>query len=76
MDDNKKEKSVSEPGAVKGTFQAYRAEFRKIVWPSKETLFKHTCTVIAVSLMFGAYIALSDYILGSAFQQFVQRVII
>ena len=74
MDDKKKEKT-GEPSVVKGTFQVYRAEFRKIVWPSKETLFKHTCTVIAVSLMFGAYIALNDYILGNVFQQFVQRVV-
>jgi len=75
-DDKKKEKkSADEPGVVKSTFQVYRAEFRKIVWPSRETLFKHTCTVIAVSLMFGAYIALNDYILGNVFQQFVQRVV-
>ncbi|MCL2223384.1 MAG: preprotein translocase subunit SecE [Defluviitaleaceae bacterium] len=74
-DDKKKDKSVNETGVVKGTYQTYRAEFRKIVWPSKETLFKHTVTVIAVSLMFGAYIALNDYIFSTVFQQFVQRVV-
>jgi preprotein translocase subunit SecE len=57
-------------------FQAYRAEFKKIVWPSKETLLKHTVTVIIVSLMFGAYIALNDFIFGRVFQEFVQRVIV
>lgn len=79
MDDNKKNDKKKEthegPGMVKGTYQTYKAEFRKIVWPSKETLFKHTVTVIAVSLMFGAYIALNDYIFSTIFQQFVQRVI-
>ena len=74
MDDNKK--NSGEPGVVKGTFQTYRAEFRKIVWPSKETLFKHTVTVIAVSLMFGAYISLNDFLFGNVFQQFVARVIV
>ncbi|MDR0273276.1 MAG: preprotein translocase subunit SecE [Clostridiales bacterium] len=67
----KKKESAEGPGVVKGTFQTYRAEFRKIVWPSKETLFKHTVTVIAVSLMFGAYIALNDYVMGHVFRGFV-----
>ncbi|MCL1863096.1 MAG: preprotein translocase subunit SecE [Defluviitaleaceae bacterium] len=56
---------------VKSTYQTYRAEFRKIVWPSRETLFKHTITVIVVSLMFGVYIAFFDFIFGQAFQGFV-----
>lgn len=72
MDENKKkEKNVDGESAVKNTFQAYRAEFRKIVWPSKQTLFKHTVTVIAVSLMFGAYIAFNDYVFSQVFRYFV-----
>ena len=60
--------------SVKSTFRAYKAEFRKIVWPSWPTLFKHTATVIVVSLIFGAYIALTDGILGALFTRFVQLV--
>jgi preprotein translocase subunit SecE len=74
MDENKKKEVKSaEDGdsAVKGTWQTYRAEFRKIVWPSRETLMKHTGTVIAVSLMFGAYIALNDFVFGQIFRAFV-----
>jgi len=56
---------------VKSVYQTYRAEFRKIVWPSRETLIKHTATVIAVSAMFGAYIALNDYVFSHVFRQFV-----
>ena len=59
---------------VRSTFHTYRAEFRKIVWPSKETLFKHTVTVVAVSLIFGAYIALMDGGFGIVFRQFVNLV--
>jgi len=66
----------NEPGVVKSTFQAYRAEFKKIVWPSKETLLNHTLRVIVVSLMFGAYIALNDFIFSSLFQEFVSRFIV
>jgi preprotein translocase subunit SecE len=76
MDDKKKESKPTEKGnnAIKNVFQTYRAEFRKIVWPSKQTLFKHTVTVIAVSLMFGAYIAANDYVFGIIFQQFVSLI--
>lgn len=76
MDDVKKPKkdTKSEGGdnVVKGVYQTYKAEFRKIVWPSRQTLFKHTVTVIAVSLIFGAYIALNDYVFSAMFRWFVQ----
>jgi preprotein translocase SecE subunit len=35
-----------------------RGEFRKIVWPSRETLIKHTVTTLVISLLFGAFITL------------------
>jgi len=54
-----------------GIFTSYKAEFRKIVWPSKENLIKHTITVVAVSLMFGAYIAAMDGGFGIIFRQLV-----
>jgi len=55
----------------KSIYRTYRAEFMKIVWPSKPTLVKHTITVIVVSLLFGAYIALTDGILTILFSRFV-----
>jgi preprotein translocase subunit SecE len=36
------------------------AEFKRIVWPSREDLMKQTLTVIVISLIFGAYIAVLD----------------
>ncbi|MCL2049190.1 MAG: preprotein translocase subunit SecE [Defluviitaleaceae bacterium] len=56
---------------LKSIYQVYRAEFKKIVWPSRDTLLKHTITVIAVSLMFGAYIAFNDFVFSTIFRQFV-----
>ena len=73
-EDKKTEKNERNDSVVNRTFHTYRAEFRKIVWPSKETLTKHTITVIAVSLMFGAYIALMDGGFGIVFRQFVDLV--
>ena len=59
---------------VRNVYHTYKAEFRKIVWPSRETLFKHTVTVITVSAIFGAYIALADGAFGIVFGRFVQLV--
>jgi len=74
-EENKKQERNSEgPSAAKSTLRAYKAEFRKIVWPSRATLIKHTVTVIVVSLLFGGYIALADGVLGTLFSRFVQLV--
>ena len=74
-ENNKPTKSPEQnDNAVKSVYQTYKAEFRKIVWPSRETMVKHTVTVIAVSLIFGAYIALMDGAFGIVFGQFVNLV--
>jgi len=77
MSENKKEKG-SQPsvfarigGKIKNIFETYKAEFRKIVWPTRQVLIKHTATVIVVSLIFGIYIAINDGIFGWLFNQFV-----
>ena len=74
--DKDKDKNVIEGGTdvVSGIFHQYKAEFRKIVWPSKETLVKHTVTVVIVSAIFGAYIAINDGVFGFLFRQFVNLV--
>ncbi len=48
-----------------------RGEFRKIVWPSRETLVKHTITTIVISLLFGAFITLLDALFGIIFTSLV-----
>jgi len=74
--DKRQDKNVGEGGTdvVSGVLGKYRAEFRKIVWPSRETLVKHTVTVVIVSAIFSAYIALNDGIFGFLFRQFVNLV--
>ena len=52
-------------------FYEYRGEFRKIVWPSRPELIKQTITVIVISLIFGAYIAMLDGAIGALFTVFV-----
>jgi preprotein translocase subunit SecE len=56
---------------IAGKFNELRGEFRKIVWPSRETLVKHTVTTIVISLIFGAFITVLDGLFGIIFQSLV-----
>jgi preprotein translocase subunit SecE len=72
----KRRKDKGEPRerhALIEKFIDYKAEFRKIVWPSRETLIKHTITTIVISLIFGAFIALTDFVFGYIFNNAVGR---
>lgn len=44
-------------------FSGLKAEFRKIIWPTKETLAKETTAVVVVSVILGLIIALLDFII-------------
>lgn len=59
-------------GFLKDKFYEFRAEFKKIVWPSRNDLIKQTVTVIVISLLFGAYIAALDGVFSQVFSQFVR----
>ena len=50
----------------------YLAEFKRIVWPTRDQLIKETITVMAVSIMFGIYVAILDGAFGFLFSQFAQ----
>ncbi len=41
-------------------FDGVKAEFRKIIWPDKDTLLKQSVAVVAVSIALGVVIALID----------------
>jgi len=70
----KDEVKTHEPNVFKRTARTYMAEFRKIVWPSKETMMRHTLTVVVVSLIFGAYIALADFIFAQGYSLFLNLI--
>ena len=46
----------------KSWFKGLKAEFRKIIWPDKETLAKQTVAVVSVSAVLGAIIAVIDFL--------------
>ncbi|MCL2708305.1 MAG: preprotein translocase subunit SecE [Defluviitaleaceae bacterium] len=81
MADEKKPRAKKKDRAEEGErnfivakFVEYRSEFRKIVWPSREELLKHTITTIVISLIFGVIIAVMDgafsYIFNNAVNWF------
>ena len=46
---------------VKTNFsQEVKSEFKKIIWPSKESLTKESVAVIATTIVLGAVVALID----------------
>ena len=55
---DKKEKAQK-----KSWFKGLKAEFKKVVWPDKNTLAKQTTAVVSVSVLLGALIAVIDAIL-------------
>ena len=46
----------------KSWFKGLKAEFRKIIWPDKETLAKQPAAVVSVSVVLGAIIAVIDFL--------------
>lgn len=52
---DKKEKAQK-----KSWFKGLKAEFKKVVWPDKNTLAKQTTAVVSVSVLLGALIAVID----------------
>ncbi len=50
-------------GKIKGWFKGLKAEFKKIVWESRETVTKQTVAVVVISLILGLLIALIDFAL-------------
>ncbi len=52
----------SESTPKKSWFEGLKAEFRKIIWPTKQDLVKQTSAVVVVSVVLGIIIALLDFI--------------
>jgi preprotein translocase subunit SecE len=45
-------------------FKDIRSELKKVIWPSREQLFKSTVSVLLICLLVGAVIWISDELLG------------
>ncbi|MGO5053883.1 preprotein translocase subunit SecE [Lachnospiraceae bacterium LCP25S3_G4] len=47
----------------KSWFKGLKSEFKKVIWPDKETLAKQTAAVVAISILLGALISVIDVII-------------
>jgi len=55
----------------KDTFADYKAEFKKIVWPSRPDVVKKTATVIVTSLIIGAIIFCMDTVFNAGYSAII-----
>ena len=52
--------TTQEKAPKKSWFKGLKSEFKKIVWPDKETLVKESAAVIVITVILGFVIALVD----------------
>jgi preprotein translocase subunit SecE len=44
-------------------FDGVKAEFKKIVWPDRQSTLKQSVAVVAISVVVGVIIAILDYVI-------------
>ena len=59
MADSAKKEKTSKPSFFKGV----KAEFKKIIWPDKASLFKQSIAVVCISVVVGVIIAIIDFVM-------------
>ena len=57
--------TTQEKAPKKSWFKGLKSEFKKIVWPDKETLVKESAAVIVITVVLGFVIALVDMAVNS-----------
>ena len=62
--EKRKKEADAKPG-IGAWFKSLEAEFKKIIWPNQETVAKQSATVMVVTILLGAVIALLDYLIKS-----------
>ena len=56
--------SNSKKGGLSTFFTGVKAEFGKIMWPTRDDIVKQTSAVVVISVIVGALIAVFDYAFG------------
>ncbi|MBD5087575.1 MAG: preprotein translocase subunit SecE [Clostridiales bacterium] len=56
----------------KSFFKGVKSEFKKIIWPTKETLVKETVAVVVTSVILGLIIAIVDIGVKYGFDKLLQ----
>ena len=56
-----KDKTKAKESKAAVIFKGVKAEFRKIIWPDRDTLLKQLAAVLVVTVLLGVVIALIDF---------------
>ena len=52
----------AEKKASLGFFKGVKSEFKKIIWPDRQSTLKQSVAVVAISIVVGVIIAILDYV--------------
>ena len=55
--------NATEKAPKKSWFKGLKAEFKKIVWPDKDSLVKQSAAVVVITIILGTVIALLDTVI-------------
>ena len=65
---NEPQKKAENAAKKKGVFQNMKAEFKRIVWPDKNTVVKESTAVIVVTII----LALLDFVIKTGLDKILQ----
>ena len=72
QDEPKKTAKTATASKKKSRLQGLKAEFRRIIWPDKETITKQTTAVVVSTVILGIIIALLDLLIKTGLDKVFQ----
>ena len=72
QDEPKKTAKTATASKKKSRLQGLKAEFRRIIWPDKETITKETTAVVVSAVILGIIIALLDLLIKTGLDKVFQ----
>lgn len=72
QDEPKKTAKTATVSKKKSRLQGLKAEFRRIIWPDKETITKETTAVVVSTVILGIIIALLDLLIKTGLDKVFQ----
>ena len=72
QDEPKKTAKTATASKKKSRLQGLKAEFRRIIWPDKETITKETTAVVVSTVILGIIIALLDLLIKTGLDKVLQ----
>lgn len=72
QDEPKKTEKTATASKKKSRLQGLKAEFRRIIWPDKETITKETTAVVVSTVILGIIIALLDLLIKTGLDKVFQ----